>query len=168
MNQLITRMQRRNRRNRNAIERLMIDAANSRDFLILHQDIMVVSRQLDYCAAAAILPHQNPAPGLQEDFVLLYLDLQEMDNLPPGFYSIRIFRDEFGQILPQAHLLNIKGHFVRICKFMQTDPHLPILGKRFFQESRNTLIDSWIRRGEAYAIEGALANGQPFIITLEF
>ncbi len=161
-------MQRRNRRNRNAIEKIMVDAANERDFLILHQDIMIVSRQMDYCAAVSILPHESPRPGLQEDFIFLYLDLQEMDNLSPGFYSIRIFRDEYGQILKQAHLLNHKGHFVRTCKFMQTDPHFSILGNRFYQESRNVLIDSWIRRGEAYAIEGALGNGRPFVVTLEF
>lgn len=168
MNQLITKMQRRNRKNRGSVEKMMVEIANSRDLLILHRDIMIVSRQMDLCAAAAILPHENPHPGQEEDFIFLYLDLEEMDDLEPGFYSIRIFRDENGEVMEEAHLLNLRGSFVRNCRFMQTDPHLPILGKRFHAESRHVLIDSWIRRGEAYAIEGMLGSGKPFVVTLEF
>ncbi len=168
MNQPITKMQRRNRKNRGSVERMMVESANSRDLLILHRDILIVSRQMDLCAAAAILPHENPHPGQEEDFIFLYLDLEEMADLEPGFYSIRIFRDENGKIKDQAHLLNLRGQFVHSCRFMQTDPHLPILGKRFQIESRHILIDSWIRRGEAYAIEGMLGNGKPFVVTLEF
>lgn len=167
-NKLISRVQGRTLSFRNRLEKIMVQAANSRNIPILYDDIMVVSRQKDLTAATAILPcHSTLRDGMRE-FAFLYLDLEEMDGLPAGFYVLRVFEDAQKGILEQAHLTDLRGVFVRACKFMLQDPYAPILGQKPIPTSRNTLLDSWIRRGEAYAIEGVLGNGAPFVITMEF
>jgi len=150
------------------VENMLVQAANTRNLLLLHQDLMIVSRQRDFCAAAAILPHHPPKAGQVEDFIFLYLDLEEMDGLAPGFYLVRIQRSEKCQVSPTARLLDLRGNFVRSCKFLATDPHQKLMGKRFKSPSRHVLLDSWIRRGEAYALEGVMGGGSPFLLTLEF
>lgn len=167
-NSLISKMKRRDRKFRSSVENMLVQAANTRNLLLLHQDIMIVSRQMDLCAAAAILPHHSPQANQAEDFLFLFLDLEEMDGLPTGFYLVRIERDEKGQVAPKARLLDIRGNFVRSCRFLATDPHQKLMGKRFQSPSKHVLLDSWIRRGEAYALEGVMGGGSPFLLTLEF
>lgn len=167
-NTLISKVQRRNKQFRNRLEKMMVKAANSRDIPILYDDIMVVSRQKDLTAAAAILPCHTTKRDYFQEFAFLYLDLEEMAGLKPGFYILRVFEDAEDGYLEQAHLTDLRRSFVRTCRFMLKDPYEPILGQKPAPTSRNTLIDSWIRRGEAYAIEGVLGNGTPFVVTMEF
>lgn len=168
INALIAKMQGRELRFRKRVAELMLRAAQVRDLPILEQDLMVISRQYDLAIAAAILPCRSRPVAEGEDFAFLFLDLEEMDELFPGFFTVRIFRDENGQIMPEAHLLDEKGIFVRNCQFIMDDLYADLLGAKIPCSSRNTLIDSWIRRGEAYGIEGVLGDGTPFIITMEF
>lgn len=167
-NTLISKVQRKNKQFRGNLEKVMVNAANSRDIPILYDDIMVVSRQKDLTAATAILPCKNTQSACFQEFAFLYLDLEEMDGLPAGFYILRVFKDQKGGFKEKAHLTDLKGAYMRGCRFILSDPYEPFLGLKPIPTSRNTLIDSWIRRGEAYAIEGVLGNGTPFIVTMEF
>lgn len=165
---LTARMQRKNRQNRHWVEKLLVKAANVRNLPVRHDEILIVSRQKDLTAAATVLPSQLRSHRREEDLLFLYLDLEEMDELNPGFYRVRIHQGPEGEWKQCASLLDADGRFVRACGFLRADPHEAILGIRPDPHTRHTLVDSWIRRGEAYAIEGVLEDGSPFIVTLEF
>lgn len=167
-NSLAAKMQRKNKQNRHWVEKLLVRAANVRSLPVLHDEILIVSRHKDLTAAAAVLPCTPPHPGQSEDLLFLYLDLEEMDGLHPGFYRVRVNRGKDNKFGEDASLLDADGRYVRGCRFLQQDPHEAILGRKPLPPSRHTLLDSWIRRGEAYAIEGVLGDGTPFIVTLEF
>jgi len=165
---LVSSLQRQERRYRNRLTDRMLQAAQVRHLPILYQDLMIVSRQEELLVAAAVLPCRLWPSGEAEDFVFLYLDVAGMDDLTPGFYTVQVFRDDAGAILENARLVNAQGVFVRNCNFFLEDRYEDRLGTRNPSLSRNTLVDSWIKRGEAYGLEGVLGDGRPFVIVLEF
>jgi len=165
---LVASMRRQEKRLRKRLTDRMLRAAHLKHLPILYHDLMIVSRGRDLMVAAAVLPCRLWPANEAEDFVLLYLDLEHMDGLPTGFYTVQVIRDEKGRIQENARLVDLRGTYVRNCNFLYEDRYAALLGDKMACESRNTLLDSWLRRGEAYGLEGVLGDGSPFVITIEF
>lgn len=165
---LVNKMQRKTKQTQRRVEKLMVKAANSKSIPILYNEIQTVIQNKDVTAASAILPCATTLPGEPLELAFVYLDMEDMNGLAPGFYLVRVHLGMDGIFREKGELVDLDGHYCHPVRFVTEDCHVPIIGEKPVPVTKNPVLDAWNKRGETLSLEGSFSDGAPFVIILEF
>ncbi|MFN8397858.1 MAG: hypothetical protein U0176_24790 [Bacteroidia bacterium] len=144
------------------LQKTMIKMADRLRLSLLTVDMMFVIRENEKVAIANILPHIRPVPGQLTDFALLYLDLPSA-YLPAGFYKLQIAQDS-----SQAVLLDSDGNHVQNVRYIALDIFAAITGPKNAPVKKLPIFETFHKSNNSYVIGGTHADGQAFVIVLDF
>lgn len=147
------------------LQKTMIKMADRLRISLLTVDMMFVIRENEKIAIANILPHIRPVPGQLTDFALLYLDLPNA-YLPAGFYKLQIAID--GQRNPEAVLLDNEGNHVQNLRYIALDIFAAVTGPKVPPVKKLPIFETFTKSNNSYVIGGTHADGQAFVIVLDF
>lgn len=144
------------------LQKTMIKMADRLRLALLTVDMMFVIRENEKVAIANILPHIRPVQGQLTDFALLYLDLPSA-YLPAGFYKLQIEQDS-----SQAVLLDADGNLVQTVRYIALDIFAAITGPKVAPAKKLPIFETFHKTNNSYVIGGTQADGQAFVIVLDF
>ena len=150
------------------IAKLLVKAASKDATNILVNDIMTVTRENDFAAIAIVLPKTVMLENEPQEFAYAYLELEGMKGLEAGIYKILVDADGQGGYLSKAALLSETGDFVRAARFLNQDPLSNVAGPKSVPIKKNPVFELFSKTDDAYIFGGSLANGQGFLIALDF
>ena len=167
INSLLDQLDRRDKMLRKKIEKALVKAANTIFLPIYYEGALFLSTGTDRISAAGVAArgsHQSPD---ETTLAFLYLDISNQNGLIPGFYSVRIHSDLEGGFMPNADLIDLDGNYVQNVDLFSKSPYKEFVGESEPRMVLGPVFESIARKGDYVLLNGKMANGTEFVLSLE-